>query len=1016
MTTQNVPAGYSVVPWASLPSRFTLRAATGGKYMGVSGSNATLDTTSTMADLVVDQPSDIFSGTGATGFCRVYQFGTSTAFRQAGFVCFYNTYIANNVDFAWRFYYKTGTDMRNVILGNNYPSDGTGYFILDPGNGAMRIGTTVASSATTFYVYVAPQSPATSYITGVLSRPLTVSSGVTVSMWVNFTNYGATFSNFSTLVEVTTTSAYTNGFSIIFVPTVGFQLLLVVNGISTGVVAQFSLAQPSHGVWYHIAGKFTTAASSIFVNGVQGGQLSGVCPSLGSSTLSNVIVGACGRYSLCHALNGLVDNLQIWNADIESGYIMGLQTLPISGDSAKSLENKASQNSVTFLSTRAQVALTSEASVSLWAKFNTLSASNMVLVSFGTQVSVRANTTQRLLLNVNGTSVQPSGQSALTTSTWYHVVAIFTLSGLTSVTCTLFINGGAQVLSATVAMSNFSLGSMSIGANSIGSSAFDGLVDSVQVWERALDLSDVSTLYLSADKYPNNIQGSYFDSLQYTISTATSAVPTKSSIGSCQLVAGVTPGASNTIVVKPVNVSGASWAAATLQSPVMDNLIVGSVALTSSSISVSWVTLPSDSIDSVSYTLNGGQSTIVSTTTSPITIDGLAGNTSYAIVFTTRQNGTNVRSASTMCVTLSTVGSPSITSYGTYLALSWNTSTSSFTRFAFSLNGGAIQNVYGVPSSVGSYNIYGNSFTSLGLLAVNSIGVVSQVIPLTIGIAPAFISSFVASSSSATIVTITWDSNNSSFTSFGYTLNGGAQTNVVLSSSVGVYTITGLQSNTLYAVQLALSSGVTVSSSTTTLPVVSGFTGIPTAGSHQQITMSWSTTLSNFSSFRYFITHDVTVNANHLSGSLTVGGLSSNTTYIVYMVPVNSTGGDAAVVTTTVKTHTRITNITFNISVTVRRGTNRYTNSYYGGRNFAGVDWANIVESYSYTDSRVYYTSDTTALVNGMSSDTAYGSIRANVFGNPEMFGISLNTFAFFPYEDAILNINSVIFQSSTIS
>jgi hypothetical protein len=105
--------------------------------------------------MFVDQPGDVFGGTGATGWMRIQRVGTSggaESVRHAGFDMFLSGWGGNNFDFAWRFYYVTGGNTSQVIIGNNYPNNGVGLFVQDSGNGRVRINTNVPANATVFTI------------------------------------------------------------------------------------------------------------------------------------------------------------------------------------------------------------------------------------------------------------------------------------------------------------------------------------------------------------------------------------------------------------------------------------------------------------------------------------------------------------------------------------------------------------------------------------------------------------------------------------------------------------------------------------------------------------------------------------------------------------------------------------------------------------------------------------------------------------------------------------------------
>jgi len=153
--SQPVPAGYTVFPWASLPASFTLTAVTGGKRWAYSGTTLYLDTTTPILNMFADQPGDVFGGTGATGWMRIQRVGTSggaESVRHAGFDMFLNGWGGGNFDFSWRFYYVTGGNSAQVIIGNNYPNNGVGHYVADSGNGRVRINVTTTAAATVFTI------------------------------------------------------------------------------------------------------------------------------------------------------------------------------------------------------------------------------------------------------------------------------------------------------------------------------------------------------------------------------------------------------------------------------------------------------------------------------------------------------------------------------------------------------------------------------------------------------------------------------------------------------------------------------------------------------------------------------------------------------------------------------------------------------------------------------------------------------------------------------------------------
>lgn len=140
-------------------------------------------------------------------------------------------------------------------------------------------------------------------------------------------------------------------------------------------------------------------------------------------------------------------------------------------------------------------------SISAWVKADTLGSANCI-VSFGT-----SSTSQAITFDLRGSKLYAdfyagttvTGATTLSTATWYFVVLTFDGTNIR-----LYLNASLDATSANTS-ANIVDGSGAIGrAFWASGNYFDGLVDEIGLWSRALSGSEITQLYNSGTglQYP----------------------------------------------------------------------------------------------------------------------------------------------------------------------------------------------------------------------------------------------------------------------------------------------------------------------------------------------------------------------------------------------------------------------------------------------------------------------------------------------------------------------------------
>jgi len=189
------------------------------------------------------------------------------------------------------------------------------------------------------------------------------------------------------------------------------------------------------------------------------------------------------------------------------------QAAGIQGDGAD-FENTNTEYLTITDASQTGLGLSGSLSISCWVKFESTPSSG---AGFGIVTKDNLTTASAYFLSVFNSSgtlylynqvnrttsiiVQNFASWAPSTGVWYHLVLTFNAS-TGALIC--YVNGSSYVTNTNASVTSVQNNSLnfSIGAHHTGTRPFDGVIDEVGIWSRALSASDVTTLYNSGSGIP----------------------------------------------------------------------------------------------------------------------------------------------------------------------------------------------------------------------------------------------------------------------------------------------------------------------------------------------------------------------------------------------------------------------------------------------------------------------------------------------------------------------------------
>jgi len=350
---------------------------------------------------------------------------------------------------------------------------------------------------------------------------------------------------------------------------------------TNGSTSNYSVSKswtPTAGVWYHVALVFDASAGQgeFFVDGSSLGTSTAGGTSLHNGTADFEIGGNTG---FSRSFDGLIDEVGIWNAKLSSADIAAIYN---SGDGIPYLDASDVKNNTTlstniisyweletdgtdsvtatgndltdngtpsyttggggvqgeavdleasssqYLSiadgSQTGLDLNSDLSFSFWFKAESLGSANCV-ISKGWPANGNTDSSYFINLNStniefqmgNGTSLSSLDQSAsFSTATWYHVVVTYDISAGAA---TYYVDGVpiGTVTGGQTAINNSSQ-DFQVGRLRSGLWHFDGIIDELGVWDRALTKGEVDELYNAGSGIPYEAAAAGGTNMQINIS------------------------------------------------------------------------------------------------------------------------------------------------------------------------------------------------------------------------------------------------------------------------------------------------------------------------------------------------------------------------------------------------------------------------------------------------------------------------------------------------------------------
>lgn len=361
------------------------------------------------------------------------------------------------------------------------------------------------------------------YLTAADSASLSFTGNFTLAGWFKFAT------NTGTQQLITKRTSAGNQRSYNFFYNAGNLGADVFSDGSTGSQKTVSWT-PTVGIWYHLAFTYATSGTGIFyVDGVQQGatQTSMVTSVYDGTALFSI---GCLFDPAQEFFNGSVDDVAVWNTTLTAQQVRDahLSYSPLSSNglvsyykldesSGNAADNVGSftltntdatystgkiNNGAVFNGSSAKLVtssdLTTPKSISAWVKKTTNGGEDDIFAKWYTakqDLVFWTDATGQVGIYANAFGENFNTTITLTTGVWYHVCYVNKIDGTNS---KIFINGVEAASATGTTLSNSTSINASIGANSAESSNyFDGMIDEVGIWSRALTADEVSQLYNS---------------------------------------------------------------------------------------------------------------------------------------------------------------------------------------------------------------------------------------------------------------------------------------------------------------------------------------------------------------------------------------------------------------------------------------------------------------------------------------------------------------------------------------
>jgi hypothetical protein len=330
-------------------------------------------------------------------------------------------------------------------------------------------------------------------------------------------------------------------------------VLVARDASATGLARQFT-SDVTRNVWHHFCWAMTASVSTLYVDGV----LVDTTSFTANSFTANVgRIGSAKRVNEEAYFGGSLDEMAVWSRTLSAdeasqlfnsgrgnfytftdtpslyGCVAYYKLDETSGNAADSIgSNTLTNDNVTyvtgkinngadlekdstavFTTTTTPVTGTGDKTISVWCKPESFSANGNIVIAIGgqsnhNQINLGFSDNGKAYAQLYGGGGFARASSASSTGTWLHAVAVYKTSGFI-----VYVNG-SEVATGSANSMNVSGTNGNIFGNYTDYDTnwgYDGLIDEVGIFNRALSSTEVTLLYNSGDgrQWPFNVGDTY---------------------------------------------------------------------------------------------------------------------------------------------------------------------------------------------------------------------------------------------------------------------------------------------------------------------------------------------------------------------------------------------------------------------------------------------------------------------------------------------------------------------------
>ena len=290
--------------------------------------------------------------------------------------------------------------------------------------------------------------------------------------------------------------------------------------------------------WYHVVGTYKNGIGKIYINGVLDGTTTGSDENIGSY-VSSLSIGSASSYESKFFFNGVIDELRIYNQalggrEIEKMFIAvvggwhfnetdGLYAADFSGNENVGILNnmeppvcwvtgKSGQalqfdgiNDYVSVPDSSSLNIAEEITVESWVRPDIDSGHNLIAAKGNSYFLSTYNGKAAFRIgkqDLSGWNASAFGQTSLANSTWYHIAGTYK-NGICSVYVNGLLDGTATGFNENIGVNDAPLSIGSGNAYGLNDYYFNGVIDELNIYSKALSNIDLIQHFLSPDLKAN---------------------------------------------------------------------------------------------------------------------------------------------------------------------------------------------------------------------------------------------------------------------------------------------------------------------------------------------------------------------------------------------------------------------------------------------------------------------------------------------------------------------------------